>query len=224
MNGDAGRRLRIVLRSLTVAARQDFRQSPVHELHLAEGADHDVARFQIPMDDVVGVSIGDRLADLLEDGQEAAALRGVSAAPEHGGERFALDQLHGQERPAIGQAAQVINRRDGGVLELRGDAGLVEEPPRRAGVGAVTLLQQLDCDFALQDRVGGPEDGPHAATGDLVVQPVTLPNGHASRDPWQRVGRIVGEVIRRQSRRLLRHGGSRSSPIGRWRNELPTQV
>ena len=47
----------------------------------------------------------------------------------------ALDQLHGQERPAVGQGADLVDRRDAGVLELAGDPGLVEEPAGGGRVG-----------------------------------------------------------------------------------------
>jgi hypothetical protein len=34
-----------------------------------------------------------------------------------------LDQLHRQERAPVGQRADLMNRRDAGVLELAGDLG-----------------------------------------------------------------------------------------------------
>ncbi len=37
---------------------EDLGQSPIHDLHLAEGADHDVAGLQVAVDDPVGVRIG----------------------------------------------------------------------------------------------------------------------------------------------------------------------
>ena len=63
------------------------------------------------MDDAVGVGVGDRLADLLEDGHEPAPVGGrVRPVREQGGEGAALDQLHGQERPAVGQGRRARGR------------------------------------------------------------------------------------------------------------------
>ena len=53
---------------------EDLGQPPVHDLDLAEGADHDVGRLQVAVDDAVGVGVADRLADLLEHRQQPAAV------------------------------------------------------------------------------------------------------------------------------------------------------
>ena len=164
----AAGRLRVGSASAASRARQHLGQPPVHDLHLAEAADHDVGRLQVAVDDVVGVGVRHRLADLLEDRHEPAAVgRRVGPAFEQLVEGLALDQLHGQERPAVGQRAEVVNRRDGGVLQLAGDAGLVGEAAGRPGFGAVLLLQHLDGDFAAEGGVGGAVDDAHAAAGDL---------------------------------------------------------
>jgi hypothetical protein len=51
-------------------------QAPVHELHLAEGADHHVGRLQVAVDHPLAVRVRHRLADRLEDGQEARKVVG----------------------------------------------------------------------------------------------------------------------------------------------------
>ena len=62
------------------AAGQDLGQAPVHDLDLAEAADHDVRRLQVAVDHAAGVGVGHRLADLLEDRQEAGqVVAGVGA-------------------------------------------------------------------------------------------------------------------------------------------------
>jgi len=60
---------------------QHLGESPVHDLDLAEAADHDVARLEVAVEDPVGVRVGHRLADLLEHRQEAAAVGGRIAVP-----------------------------------------------------------------------------------------------------------------------------------------------
>jgi hypothetical protein len=125
------------------------------------------------VDHVVGVGVRHRLADLLERRHEPpAALGGVGAAFQQVLEGVALDQLHGQERPAVGEDAEVVHGRDVGVLQLPGDAGLVGEPPGRPGVGRALLPQHLDRDLAAQHGVGGAVDGAHAAAGDLLAEQV----------------------------------------------------
>ena len=57
------------------ALRQDLGQAPVHHLHLAERADHDVRRLQVAMDHAAGVGVGDRLADGLRRSRGSAAGR-----------------------------------------------------------------------------------------------------------------------------------------------------
>ena len=50
---------------------ENFGQSPVHHLDLAEGADHHVGGLEIAMNHAVGVGVADGLANGLEDGQPA---------------------------------------------------------------------------------------------------------------------------------------------------------
>ena len=95
----------------------------------------------------------------------------------------ALDELHGQKRPAVRQRAEVVHRRDGGVLELAGNACLVGEPAGHPGAGAVLLLQHLHGDFPAERGIGGAEDDAHAAAGDLITEDET-------RRPGERNGRL----------------------------------
>ena len=53
--------------SLPFTAGQVLGQPPVHDLHLAERADHDVERLEVAVDDALGVGEADGLGDLLED-------------------------------------------------------------------------------------------------------------------------------------------------------------
>ena len=80
------------------------------------------------MDDPVGVGVADCLADCLEDGQQPAALgRRIGPVLEDRFEGATLDELHRQERPAVGQVADLMHGRDAGVLQLAGDASLIDE-------------------------------------------------------------------------------------------------
>jgi hypothetical protein len=82
--------------------RQHFAQSPVHDLDFAKRADHDVRRLEVAMDHSPRMRVGERLADLLEDGDEAAAI--VAWIPplcQQSGQRLSLDQLHREIRALI---------------------------------------------------------------------------------------------------------------------------
>ena len=77
---------------------EHLREAPVHDLHLAEGAHHDVAGLQVAVDDAAGVGVGHGLGDLLEDPEEAPEVgRRVGPTREQRGERLAPDELHREE-------------------------------------------------------------------------------------------------------------------------------
>src|SRR5271167_4766596 len=102
------------------------------------------------------MSIGHRLADGLEDGQETREIRGWSFTSlkrqrrlphrdlrwrfrlvtwtrgptlrQQRRQRPALHQLHREIGPAVGEGAQLIDRHDPWVLKLAADLGLLDEP------------------------------------------------------------------------------------------------
>ena len=167
--------------------REDFRKSPVHDLHLAERADHDVGRLEVAMHDAAGVGVGHRLAHLLEGGDEPPAVgRRVGPRPQQLLESFPLDELHGQIRPAVGQGAEVVDGGDVRVLEQAGDPRLVDEPAGGVGILGEPILEHLDGDLAAEGGVGGQEYDAHPAAGDLVPEDV------AARGRRRRDGRGAG--------------------------------
>ena len=68
----------LFVRSLATlgAPLEHLREAPVDDLHLAEGADHDVRGLEVAMDDAARMGVGDGLAHLLEDREEPAELVG----------------------------------------------------------------------------------------------------------------------------------------------------
>src|SRR5437870_2698779 len=72
------------------------------------------------------------------------------------GEGVALDELHGEEWPSVRQGAEVVDRRNRGVLELAGDARLVEEAPGCRRVDREAVLKELDRDSAIEGDFPGP--------------------------------------------------------------------
>ena len=166
------------------AVGQDLRQAPVHHLDLAEGADHHVGRLEVAVDHAAGMGIRQRLADLLEDGEEPReVVVGVGALGEHGRECAALDQLHGEVGAAVGERAELVDGDDARVLELPADAGLLDEAADDVGVAAVAGLEDLHGEVAAEVGVAGLEDDAHAAAGDLAQDLVA-----GDRGPVREVG------------------------------------
>ena len=109
---------------------EDLGQAPVHHLDLAEGAHHHVGRLEVAVDHAAGVGVGDRLADLLEDRQEPRDVEGrVGALGQQRGQGPASDQLHRQERPAVGERARARRpARSSGCWSMAADLRLLDEP------------------------------------------------------------------------------------------------
>jgi hypothetical protein len=107
---------------------QHLGESPIHDLHLAKRPDHDVLRLEVAVDHVASVGVGQRLAHLLEDAQETRLIvHRLGPFEQQVVKRAALDQLHGEEGPAVGQAAEFVDGHDPGVLQLAADLGLFDE-------------------------------------------------------------------------------------------------
>jgi hypothetical protein len=107
---------------------QNFGQAPIHDLYLAEAADHDVARLQVAVDYAPRMGIGHGLANLLEDAQEMRpVLVRLRALRQERGQRATVDQLHREVRPSVRRSAQLVDWDDAGVLELAADLSLFDE-------------------------------------------------------------------------------------------------
>jgi hypothetical protein len=178
---------------------KDLREAPVHDLHLAEGAHHDVRRLEIAVNDVAAVGVGQGLSDLLEDAQQLGQavswrqvcdhlpiLLGKLQTCRHGGpraedvgQRPAADQLHGEVEPAVGEPSEVMDGDDGGVLKQAVDARLLLEAPFRLGVSRELRPQHLDRQVAFQRRVAAAVDLAHAAPAKAVEQHVVAQVEHA---------------------------------------------
>ena len=81
-----------------------------------------------------------------------------------------LTSFMAEERPAVGEGAQLVDRHDARVLQLAADLGLLDEPADQVGVVAVRLEQDLDGQVAAEVGVAALEDGAHAAAGDLAEE------------------------------------------------------
>ena len=115
------------------------------------------------------MGIGHRLADRLEDRQKPWQV-GRRARPfgQKRGQGAALDQPHGEERPQVGERAQLVDRHDPRVLELAADLRFLDEAADDVLIAAVPIQQDLQGQVAAQVGVAGLEHDAHAAAGDLT--------------------------------------------------------
>ena len=90
------------------------------------GVEHDVRRLQVAVDDAEPVGGVERLGDLRDEPR--GPVRIERPGPEPVGERHAADEFLDEVADAVLGPAGLVERDDAGVLELRGAAGLAEEP------------------------------------------------------------------------------------------------
>ncbi|MFT3774796.1 MAG: hypothetical protein QM820_56325 [Minicystis sp.] len=156
-----------------ILAGGDLGEAPVEQVHLAEITEHDVAGLEIAVQHAARVGEGDREADAAEGGEELAARvdggGGLVALLERvhdGGERLAVEALHGEEGRAVGPHAEVVDGHDRGVLELALHAGLALEAHARVGLRRGLLAEELHRDLAADAAVLALRDEAHATLAE----------------------------------------------------------
>ena len=87
------------------------------------------------------------------------------------GQRFALDVAH-RDPEGASILADLVDRADARVVELRRDLGLAPEPLDRLLVGDGTEVEDLQRDLAVEARVLGEVDGRLPAATELANDPV----------------------------------------------------
>src|SRR5262249_6197292 len=156
--------------------------------------DQDVGRLDVAVDDALLVGVLDRLADRHEQFQALADRQTVVVA--EAGDRYALDQLHHEVRPAVGRGTrveypgdvEVVHQGQGLALGLETGHDVFTVP---AGLDDLQPDPAADGFFLL-----GQVDGPHAAVADLLEQAV-----RSEARPRALVGRrgIFGRLVGRGS-------------------------
>src|SRR5215470_9897172 len=145
---------------------QDLGQAPIHHQHFAEGADHDVRRLQIAMQNSARMGKRNCVADPKE--QPKALRQGVElhdvsiqAKPFH--------ELHGVEDPAAGQHPDIVYRNDAGMFELCEDARFAHEPAGELPI-CIRRVENLERDAPGKFFVLRGVDHAHTAARDELVQ------------------------------------------------------
>ena len=177
----------------------DLRQAPVEHVHLAEVAEHDVARLQVAVQHAARVREVDREARGRERAQQLPArvvldeelvLR-VQPIDDLF-DRLAVDALHREADAAVGRARQIVDRDDRRVLELTLDARLAHEARDGVRMLRVALAQHLHRHVTADARVVAQMDAAHAAFAEHRALQITIAVVHRVRRQAarrQRIGR-----------------------------------
>ena len=171
-------------------AVQELGQPPVQHVDLAVCADHDVAGFQVAVNDPLVMGVADRTAhshEHLQELEERPALGRLRTPASHQGpvlrnhlrESLTADKPHRVVNlPTLG-LADVIDRDDRRVLKLGGDLCLVPESPEVDGRGP--LVHELQGDVSAKSRMEGTIDHAHSATPNLGFDHVPVELGPQER-------------------------------------------
>lgn len=115
----------ILLLVFRVRGSRHLGEAEVQHFDEACGGDHDVAGFEIAMDDPAGVSPGDAESRLMGVAEEFG--QWIARFPMHpAAERVAFHELHGEEVDAIG-LAEVVDGDDVRMVERGSGAGFATE-------------------------------------------------------------------------------------------------
>ena len=157
-----------------------FGDPEVGQLHRPAGAEEDVARLDVAVDDPRGVGRAQRGQHGRGDGECLVDVeRAVLGKP--GGHRRAVDQLHHQVEIAVGLPG-VEHCNGVGMGEARRRAGLADEPlppdpidPRRGS--------QLDRHWAVEAQVVGGDHPRHATRAEKRAETITACDHLLHRSP-----------------------------------------
>ena len=147
------------------------RDPEISDLYAAVLQDHDIVRFDVPMDDPSGMGVLDGLGDLggkmqrLPPGQRAPLLHILL-------EGQPVDQFHDDIVRFAGMV-HVIDGHDIGVGEHRDGLAFGMEPPPEILVAAEFFLEDLHRHIPVEPVIHGPIDHGHAAPADFLQYFIT---------------------------------------------------
>jgi hypothetical protein len=153
--------------AIGIGVIEEFGDAEIEDFWFAFGGDEDVLGFEVAVDDEVGVSVLDSVADF-EKETEGGVLGG--RAGEVGEEGFAIDILHDEVRDIGGAGAGFEEAGDVGVVEFSEDLFFLEE----ALAGGVRSGEGVGEEFdggahigVAIDALGEPDDA-HAAGAEFA--------------------------------------------------------
>src|SRR3569832_2362984 len=163
----------------------DAREPPIEHVDYAEVAEHHVRGLEIAVDDAARVRELDREADIGERAQQARPRR--DRALHQLRQRDAGEPLHREERAASVVGAEVVDRRDRGMIEPRLDPRLAQEP-LDLGIRRRRRTQPLERDVAADAQVVSDQHFPEATAADDLTEHVTLERAGGVVTPGPVVG------------------------------------
>ena len=143
----------------------------------AHALDEDVGRFDVAVQDALGVHLAQRVDEFEADAGRVAHVEGAVLRHEPF-EGAAVDQFHDDPEP-FARVDHVVDAYDVGVVDTGRGPGL---PQGSLASGAAVLRVEavdthfLDGDLPVEHFVGGPPDPAHSTLADAFDQPITA--GH----------------------------------------------
>ncbi len=132
--------------------------------------DDEVLRLHVAVHDVGPMRAVQPLADLAHDADEPRGLHRGALVGRH--EIVAVEQLHREEQPAVGQLAEVVDLDDVARAQARGGTRLVAEHLHHLRLLAEIEAEDLQRDLALDVDVLGLVDDAHAAFAEPAQDPI----------------------------------------------------
>ena len=154
-----------------IAVARQRGDPPVHDVDLAEGAEKDVLRLQVPMEDALPVGVSDGVGDADETGDQAPQFlqRTLPMKLLDGDlEGLPIDQLHRVAGRIVEEIA-IVDGADAWMRELREDAGFARQPLVGAAVVDDAGAQGFDRNLAVEIAIVGGPHRPHAADRQRLV-------------------------------------------------------
>jgi hypothetical protein len=112
------------------------------------------------------------------------------------GQRATFDQFHCEEWTAVAEASDFMGRGDAGMLQLAGNACLVQETPHVNCRFAEARPKYLDRQRPVEARILNAQDHAHPASSNLAQDPVPLTQPDHGRElPARRSSRLRGFLI-----------------------------
>ena len=153
-------RCRGSVRSSHIAWFSQLGETEVQHLHTAIGAELDVGRLQVPVNDAAVVGGFKRLRNLARDRQRL--VKGHRSLLDAIRERGAFDELH-DERPGRTSLLEAVDLGDVRMVERCEQLGLALEPRQPLRIAGESIEQDFDCHLAIQAGVARAVDLAHPA-------------------------------------------------------------